>query len=269
MKIAHISDLHFGMHNKQILNAFMNDIAEHKPDAVIISGDLTQRAKAWQFEQFKDFINRLSALVLTVPGNHDIPLHNPIARLFFPFQNYKQYVTNDLTITYSNEEVRILGINSVNPYQVKDGQLSHKNLATITRYFDIQDTKLNILFFHHNFDYLEGLHKPLENDQEFLHYLKQSTVDIVCTGHLHYAHLGLIEKNDNYSCLVLHAGSMMCERSKDGLNSYYIIENNHQACRIHWRVFCENQFITRTIHHIDFSNKHALLESIMQPAEEV
>ncbi|STX27698.1 3',5'-cyclic-nucleotide phosphodiesterase [Legionella beliardensis] len=268
MKIIHISDLHFGMHYPHILTAFLEEISTLKPDAFIISGDLTQRAKTHQYEELKKFLEQLPGTTFIVPGNHDIPLHNPLARLLYPFRNYKHYVTSDMPVTFTNSEIRVLGINSVNPYQIKDGELSHKTLEVITRYFDTQDNKLNILFFHHNFDYLEGLHKPLQNDQEFLKYLKQSTVHIVCTGHLHYAHLGLIEKDNQDSCLVLHAGSLMCMRSKDGLNSYYIIENDGLACRIHWRVFCDKQFLTRSIHTIDFTKKRALLESLMQPAPE-
>ncbi|WP_419419949.1 metallophosphoesterase family protein [Legionella sp. D16C41] len=267
MKIIHISDLHFGMHDEHILAAFIQDIMAHKPDIMIISGDLTQRAKISQFKQFKEFFNQLPKPVFIVPGNHDIPLYNTLARLLYPFENYKRYVTPDLTVTFSNQDIRILGVNSVHPYYIKDGRLTHKLLLTIKQYFDNEDEKLNILFFHHNFDYLEGLHKPLENDQEFLYYLKDSAINIVCTGHLHYAHLGLIEKNNHYPCLVMHAGSLMCQRSKDGLNSYYILENNKQSCTINWRVFSEQRFMTKSVHYIDFAKQNALLKSVMQPTE--
>lgn len=44
-KILHISDLHFGREKQEVLLALENKIKEIKPDIIIISGDLTQRAK--------------------------------------------------------------------------------------------------------------------------------------------------------------------------------------------------------------------------------
>ncbi len=261
MKIIHISDLHFGMHHHHIIDHFLNDVSTIKPDAILISGDLTQRAKTEQYTMFLSFLKKLTGVVCIVPGNHDISLHNIVSRMLTPFEKYTSLVSPNLSAQFENSIIRILGVNSVNPYRIKDGKLSSKTMSHIKQYFLSTSTRLNLLFFHHNFDYREGLHKPLENDQQFLSYLKESTIDIVCTGHSHYANVSLIEKNNHQPCLLLHAGSLLCKRSKDGLNSYYLVEAEKNHCTINLRVFNNNAFSTVTSHDIDFSQNYSTLLS--------
>lgn len=253
MKIVHISDLHFGLNHEHIAKQFLIDIKQLKPALFIISGDLTHRAEKSQFADLKLFLDALPAPILIVPGNHDIPLYHLIRRLFKPFKNYERYIGNYYSHHFNNETMAILGINSVNPLQVKDGKLSSKNLLKIKSYFEEQQGKLNVLFFHHNFDCIEGLHKPLKNEQQFLKYLKDSAVHIVCTGHLHYAKLSFLTKNDGKPCLVLHAGSLLCTRTRDELNSYYVIDTDNQNCTVDWRVFNGEIFYCKEQYQIDFS----------------
>lgn len=253
MKIFHISDLHFGMQHGHLMQPFLKDLKESAPEVIIISGDVTHRATKQQYQHLATFLKKIPARILIVPGNHDIPLHDVISRLFFPFDHYKRFISPSLSAEFINNEVRILGVNSVNPYRIKDGKLSSKTLHDIQHYFSPAFEGVNILFFHHNFDYIEGLHKPLENYQRFLSFLKESTVDMVCTGHSHYGDLTLIEKNDEKSCLILHAGTLFCARSKDHLNSYYQIEVSNKKCTIDWRVFNQTSFNTVTTNEIDFT----------------
>lgn len=255
MKLIHISDLHFGLHNPALIECFLQDMAEIKPDIIIISGDLTQRAKPPQYQLLLSFLQRLPAVVLTVPGNHDIPLNNLFARLVYPFKNYKHYIASSFNNEFHNDKLRILGVNSVNPFRVKDGQLTRKIRQQIKDYFSPDFDGINIIFFHHNFDYMEGWHKPLENYRQFVDYLKASPIHIVCTGHLHYANVSVLEKNEEQSCLLLHAGSLLCLRSKDGLNSYYAMTIEQQSCQLQWRVFKQDGFEVFKQYSIDFNKK--------------
>ena len=50
-RIAHLSDVHFGRHDPQVVEAVEAFLAEKRPDLVVISGDFTQRART---DQFKD-----------------------------------------------------------------------------------------------------------------------------------------------------------------------------------------------------------------------
>ena len=73
--IVHLSDLHFGGYAdlKQI-EALDNFLPTLKPSAVVVSGDLTQRARHGEFQAAHLFVKRvrLFSPPLVVPGNHDI-----------------------------------------------------------------------------------------------------------------------------------------------------------------------------------------------------
>lgn len=253
MKIIHISDLHFGMHNPSIIEPFFENLAVLKPDIIIISGDLTQRARHEQYQLLQIFLKRLPAPFLIVPGNHDIPLYNAFSRLLNPFKRYKHYISPQLDASFYNDEVNILGVNSVTPYKIKDGTLAPHTLDRIKNHFSSTSGQLNILFFHHNLNYFSGMHHPLNNAEEFINYLKDSPIHMVCTGHLHYATLKLISKNQAGSCAILHAGSLCCLRSKDKLNSFYLIDSNNLKCTINWQVFNTTSFSTYQTHSLDLT----------------
>lgn len=252
MRIIHISDLHFGMHNKLIVESFLQDLSHLKPDIIIISGDLTQRAKFTQYQLVKEFIQQLSCIVLVVPGNHDIPLYAPYSRLLHPFKLFKDHISSNLSSHFSNDKVRILGVNSATPFKIKDGHLSEATLKRIQETFSNPSDTLNILFFHHNLHYFEGMHHPLENAEEFIRYLTNSTIHLVCTGHLHYASLNLIPKANNQKGVILHAGSLCCLRSNDKKNSYYLIDTEDLKVTINWRVYTNHSFVSEKTQSFNF-----------------
>ena len=82
--IAHISDLHFGTEQPAVAQGLLDDLLEIKPDLVVNSGDLTQRARVRQFMAARTFMNRIPFPQLTVPGNHDIPFYDVMMRFFSP-----------------------------------------------------------------------------------------------------------------------------------------------------------------------------------------
>ncbi len=253
MKIIHISDLHFGMNNLLIIEKFLIEVEELNPQVIIISGDLTQRASQEQYQLMHQFLKKLPGNVLVVPGNHDIPV-NPFARLFRPFKLYKHYISPQLEVRFANDEVNILGVNSATPYKMKDGILNNKTINLIKNHFSGQDERLNILFFHHNLNYFSGMHHPLNNAEEFIDYLKESPIHIVCTGHLHYANIKIIAKNANEQCAILHAGSLSCLRTRDKTNSYYVIDVNQLNCIIDCRLFANQCFSSIHNYEINFKN---------------
>ena len=83
--LAHLSDLHFGRTDTRVVEALLADLQHHRPDLVVISGDITQRARTYQFAEARAFLDRLPCPAVIVPGNHDlVPLYRPLGRLFNP-----------------------------------------------------------------------------------------------------------------------------------------------------------------------------------------
>src|SRR5215213_10849083 len=111
-RIVHLSDLHFGRVNPVLIDPLIRTVTEVEPDLVAVSGDLTQRARAYQFQQARSFLDALPKPQIVVPGNHDIPLHNPFARFVERLTKYKHYITNDLDPIYEDEELAVLGVNT-------------------------------------------------------------------------------------------------------------------------------------------------------------
>jgi 3',5'-cyclic AMP phosphodiesterase CpdA len=90
--IAHISDLHFGRHDPAVVEALLASLKHSSCDLVIVSGDLTQRARRHEFKQARSFLDRIALPMLVIPGNHDVSLHNPLSRFFWPLDRYDRYV---------------------------------------------------------------------------------------------------------------------------------------------------------------------------------
>ena len=57
IKIMHLSDLHFGTEKQDILSILGEDCLSLNPEVIVISGDLTQRARNRQYKLAKEFIN--------------------------------------------------------------------------------------------------------------------------------------------------------------------------------------------------------------------
>src|SRR5215216_6264140 len=111
-RIVHLSDLHFGRVNPDLLGPLTRTVRELEPDLIAVSGDLTQRARSHQFQEARSFLDTLPKPQIVVPGNHDIPLHNVFARFVEPLTKYKRYITEDMQPTYEDEEVVIVGVNT-------------------------------------------------------------------------------------------------------------------------------------------------------------
>src|SRR5256714_4607423 len=118
-RIVHLSDLHFGRVNPILIDPLIRAVVKVEPDLVAVSGDLTQRARSYQFQQARSFLDALPKPQIIVPGNHDIPLHNVFARFLEPLTKYKRYIAEDLNPIYEDEEVAIVGVNTARSLVLK------------------------------------------------------------------------------------------------------------------------------------------------------
>ena len=89
-RLFHVSDLHFGREDEEAVAWFARTVAAERPDAVLITGDLTMRARSEEYEAVGAWLATLPVPVTIEPGNHDIPYHNPIERLFRPYRRYER-----------------------------------------------------------------------------------------------------------------------------------------------------------------------------------
>src|SRR6266550_2681089 len=127
--LVHLSDLHFGRVDEQIIEPLISAVTEINPDLVAVSGDLTQRARSRQFRDARAFLNALPQPQIVVPGNHDVPLHNVFTRFLRPLDKYKRHITGDLHPTYVDDEIVVVGVNTARSLTIKGGRINADQVA--------------------------------------------------------------------------------------------------------------------------------------------
>src|SRR5213595_1822508 len=137
-RLVHLSDLHFGAHDEDLVEAVVRKADELKPDLIVISGDFTQRART---EQFKDACRFLEGLrekgheVLGVPGNHDVPLYDVLRRFLSPLARYRRFIDESLCPFIELPGVAVLGINTARSLTFKDGRINRDQVDFIRQTF--------------------------------------------------------------------------------------------------------------------------------------
>src|SRR5258706_13438120 len=129
--LVHLSDLHFGRVDDQVIDPLIAKVAEIAPDLVAVSGDLTQRARSWQVREARAFLDALPKTQIVVPGNHDVPLHNVVARFLQPLDKYKRHITHEMQPAYVDDEIAVVGDNTARALTVKGGRISANQVAGI------------------------------------------------------------------------------------------------------------------------------------------
>ncbi len=122
LRILHMSDTHFGTHRVPVMQALHQAVRGIAPDIIVLSGDITQRARKAQFAQARVFCDGLGVPVLAVPGNHDLPLFNLYARVFSPYRNYQRFF-GPREWVHRQGGVMLVGFDATHPRRHKHGAL--------------------------------------------------------------------------------------------------------------------------------------------------
>ena len=244
-KIVHISDIHFGRVDYAIVERLREKIGELAPDLVVVSGDLTQRARSAQFIEARDFLESLSPPKIVVPGNHDVPMYNVFARFVTPLDKYKKYITEDLQPFYADEEIAVIGVNTARSLTVKDGAINEKQIAGIRdKMCSLDNRMLKIVVTHHPFDLPEGFDESdiVDNAEKAMPQIADCGADVFLSGHLHVSHISSTAKryklDSGRSALVIQAGTATSTRGRGEANSFNLIEFEHPRLIIK-RLECE------------------------------
>ncbi|MGA9420996.1 MAG: metallophosphoesterase family protein [Rhodanobacteraceae bacterium] len=224
--IAHLSDLHFGRVDPAVLGPLVETVNRIGPDLIAVSGDLTQRARTSQFHAARAFLDALRAPRIVVPGNHDVPLHNLLARSVLPLTRYRRYISDDLAPFFCDDEIAVLGINTARALAFKGGRINRRQLERMrTRFAALDKDITRIIVTHHPLDLPQG---HAESDlvgraalamDAFAH----ARVDVLLSGHLHVGHTGNTSvryKVAGHAALIVQAGTATSTRSRGETNSF-------------------------------------------------
>lgn len=198
MRIAHVSDIHFGrILLPGIVDHLVDDVNGEKADLVVLSGDLTQRARRWQFEAAKELIEAFESPTLVVPGNHDVHAWwRPHARILRPLERFQHYITPDLNPTFERDGVAVLGINSAHGRTIMGGLIVRHQRQCIEDYFAKHDSNtFKVLVVHHHLTRIQALgpHDVARKARKALRTACSAGVDLILCGHLHISHVEPVE----------------------------------------------------------------------------
>ena len=211
--IAHMSDLHFGRHDPAIAEDLLTSLEASHPDLVVISGDVTQRARHSEFMAAKRFLDRIHQPKLIVPGNHDVPLYNFLGRMLTPFAKFHHYVAVAGLADgfFCDDEIAVLALNTARRLSGKSGRISLKQIIEIRRAFTQASRSFKVLVTHHplGFPGSEPARTLAGRSSQALEEIAQAGIHLLLSGHYHRPVSGYLEPEmtGRNSVLIFHAGT--------------------------------------------------------------
>ena len=242
--VVHLSDLHFGRVDDQVLEPLRSRIHALEPHLVVVSGDLTQRAKPEQFRQAKAFLESLPKPQLVVPGNHDVPLYDVFRRFLSPLGRYQRIVTADLEPEYIDGEIAVVGVNTARSLVFKGGRINDEQAERLrAKLCGLPERMTKIVVTHHPFNVPHG---SSEEDQIVgrarmaLERLAHCGADLLLSGHLHENHVSHTAERypiAGVSALVVQAGTATSSRTRASPNSFNVLRIEPARVEVESRTF--------------------------------
>ena len=213
VRLLHLSDIHCGRpYVAAQMEAAIALAAELAVSAIVVAGDLTQRARVTEFVQAAQLLRACAEVAPTVvvPGNHDTAWwHAPFgwgdaAKLH---ARYRTWITPELEPTLRLPGLSLIGLNSAagmlpqaltwypRDWRVKGG-LTAAQLATARERVAASPAgDLRVVVVHHNvlrgrLSRRWGLARP----EATLDALVATGAEVVCSGHDHEERLEVVER---------------------------------------------------------------------------
>jgi 3',5'-cyclic AMP phosphodiesterase CpdA len=249
--VTHISDLHFGRPAvAERLDALKDFIAEIRPDAVAVSGDLTQRCTNREFSNARAYLDSLGKIApyTVIPGNHDIRWLGAVARnlglagLFreqahkFKYSRYVRHISEELSPSLEVPGVVIAGVNTAHGItrgsitrRLRDlgviGQVRHADVMRVREIFEhAAPASARIVMMHHNPIRGEqsGRH-GLANTEQALHAFADLGTELILCGHDHQDAIHTIERGAHG--LIISTAGTISNRIRPGrASSFNVVE---------------------------------------------
>jgi 3',5'-cyclic AMP phosphodiesterase CpdA len=217
--LLQISDTHFGTEQPDVVNALIVLSQQLRPDLLVLSGDITQRARPAQFRAARAFMDRLGAPRVAIPGNHDIALFNVLARLFWPYAHYSQAFGTDLEPVHSCPNLLVQCVNTTRIYRHQHGEISGEQIERVAaRLEQASPEQLRVVV----------VHQPMAVDrsQEAVHRVRGHSAalqrwsiagaDVVMGGHIHLPYVMVVPELPR-PLWVVQAGTAVSKRVRPGV----------------------------------------------------
>ncbi|MGV8964740.1 MAG: metallophosphoesterase family protein [Cellulomonas sp.] len=225
LAVVHLSDLHFGAHLDTLVESLLVDVVAQRPDLVVVSGDWTQRARRAQFRRAQGFLRRLPGPVLSVVGNHDLPLFDVPRRLAAPTGRYERYLTADLDPIVGIPGLVAVGLDTMPRWRWKAGHASVRQAERVRDAWDGHDrTAWRLLVSHH--PVLPPALSSMAGRRRLVGACAGAGVAILLSGHTHRPAAGLVSLGATVGrrrALSVVAGTATSTRTRGTPNAYTVL----------------------------------------------
>lgn len=187
--LVQISDPHFGTEQAPVVEALVSLVKDLSPELIILSGDITQRARAREFAAAGAFVKRLGAAhILAIPGNHDLPLYDVLTRMSRPYAGFQRTFGLDLEPSFDSPDALVLGVKTTRRYRHVDGEISQAQRDRVAGALQqARAEQVRIVVVH------QPLAVPRESEHKNLAYGHQAAIeswanagaDVILGGHIH------------------------------------------------------------------------------------
>ncbi|MGY6550724.1 MAG: metallophosphoesterase family protein [Erythrobacter sp.] len=227
-RLFHISDVHFGVENRAALDEVARAIAHERPDALVCTGDLTQRAKKSEYAAAQSWFAALGVPVVIEPGNHDMPYYNPWERFADPFRRYHR-LNAAVGSTLASDDAVLVPLRTTVPAQWRfpwsDGVVKPRALARTLDQLDAlaDDPRTRIVIAHHPLLGPDdsGGNPTIGGDQAFAR-IAAAGAHAVLSGHVHVP-FDEVRSRGGHAMRMLGAGTLSTRLRHGAPASYRVI----------------------------------------------
>ena len=230
VRIVHLSDPHFGTIPEGVTEGLRETLKGLKADLILISGDITQRARRKQFEAARAFMESLKPTPrFAVPGNHDIPLFNLFGRFTNPYRGYHAHFQDKRETDLLIGDVRVVGLNSTSRWRRVQGALKIPRIEEPLLQ-NWKTAQVRIVAVHHPLDCAKRVDDKnlLRGREAAFQLFERAEIDLVVSGHVHdpFTTLSNARYPESKRAMILSvAGTCLSRRTRKGApNSFQVIE---------------------------------------------
>lgn len=221
--IAQISDLHCGSqyHIPSLATRVVDEINELKPDALVVTGDLTDMGFRQEYKVAHRLISRMDVEhVMVLSGNHD-------ARNVGDLHFEEFFGSRSTELRFNG--VRIIGLDSSEP-DLDAGRIGRNRYRWIEERFSEPD-EFKIVALHHHLLPVPGTGRErniVYDAGDLLRVFGGSGCDVVLCGHKHVPHVWRLE-----DMIVVNAGTACSHRLRGKTRaSYNILEISEDRVKV-------------------------------------
>lgn len=187
--ILQLSDPHFGTERSEAMRALKLLCDELHPDLLLVTGDVTQRARRAEFGRARDYFDSLGLSArLVIPGNHDIPLYDVLSRVFDPYGRFTRGLVAAVEGEFESDDVLVMALDTTRRYRHKQGEVSTAQIERVAlRMARAAPGQLRLVAVHQPVAAVTGadLDNLLRGHERAVRRWAEVGVDAVLGGHIH------------------------------------------------------------------------------------